>query len=66
MVIIWMIKNMEKEYFNGQMAVNTWDFGVKADKMEQEFIHLQIKRKNMVNGKMGKGLNGSQKKKLSN
>ena len=57
---------MGKEYFNGLMAVNTWDFGSMVGKMELEYTNQQIRRKNMANGRMGKELNGFRRQKLLN
>ena len=34
-----MTKSMEKEYFNGLMAVITWDFGSMVGKMESEYTN---------------------------
>lgn len=52
--IIWMIKNTEKVFFNGQMAENIQDTGQKVNKMVLEHIYWLAVKKKLANGKMAK------------
>ncbi len=54
--VIRMIKNKELEYFNGQIAENIQEIGIKVNNMGQEFKFQKMEIKNLENGMMGKGL----------